>query len=66
MIIAAYYIDRSWRHSPCWTVANTLKQAKIIAKKWALESNCYTAIKTTNNKGEEKTILRYNEKGEFL
>lgn len=61
MIIAAYYINRSMRYAPCWTVANTLKEARQKAIKWARESNCYTSVETNN-----KILFRYNEKGEQI
>ncbi|PLS19042.1 hypothetical protein CVD28_01155 [Bacillus sp. M6-12] len=65
MIIGAYYIDRSHRHIPCWTIANTLKEALEKAKSWSLESNCYVSVSTTE-KGKEKEVALFDEKGERL
>jgi hypothetical protein len=62
MIISAYYINRSWRLSPCWDVANSLKEAKHKAKNWAIDSQCYTSVED----GSGKTICRYDEKGNEL
>jgi hypothetical protein len=68
MIIAAYYIDRSYRFSPCWTVANSLREAIHKARNWAIESNCYVSIesggkqvKLFDENGKEVNIKRrYN------
>jgi len=65
MIIAAYYINRSTRLLPCWDVANSLKEAKIKAKKWAIDSNCYVSIDININ-GKEKQVILFDEKGKII
>jgi hypothetical protein len=65
MVIGAFYIDRSWRHVPCWTIANSLKEALQKAEEWALESNCYVSVSTTV-KGKEKQLALFDEKGKKI
>jgi len=58
MIIGAYYIERSYRYSPCWTIANSEKEAVKKAIEWAKGSNCYVSVEFGNEQ-----IALFDEKG---
>ena len=53
LAIGIYYIDRSHNFYPCWTIANSKKEAINKALKWSITDQCLCTI----SEGDKKILF---------